>query len=92
MGDLHRPPDPHTCVKCGDLPGDPDAEPAEYRGMCALCAWMKWSKDSGNADFWASVACIECELGRCCIQQPRCANAEDCEDCADRPKKVAGHG
>ncbi len=32
--------------------------------------WRKWFKESGNAEFWNNVKCIECELGRECEDHP----------------------
>jgi hypothetical protein len=57
-----------TCTGCGNDQGQ-DSDP-RYVGMCAGCAWRRWFKDSGNADFWSKVECIECELGRDCPKHP----------------------
>ncbi len=36
----------------------------------------RWFEESGNAEFWRNVPCIECELGRTCLKSPPCAGAE----------------
>lgn len=40
-----------------------------------LDVWRRWFKESGNAEAWAKVDCIECELGRTCLKSPPCARA-----------------
>jgi len=42
----------------------------------ALEAWRRWFEDSGCAEAWAKVDCIECELGRTCLKVPPCEGAE----------------
>lgn len=49
-------------------------------GETDLEAWQRWFRESGNADFWASVPCIECELGRRCLKNPPCKGAEANDD------------
>lgn len=57
---------------------DPDALPEFERkpGESDLEALRRWFDESGNAEFWAKVACIECELGRRCLKTPPCEGAE----------------
>ncbi len=37
--------------------------------------WVQWFRESGNAEYWNNVECIECELGRDCLIHPE--NNED---------------
>lgn len=42
----------------------PEVTPPEP--VDAFAAWRRWFKESGNAEFWQRVECVECELGRDC--------------------------
>ena len=54
--------------------------PDPYEGMDALDAWRSWFRESGLAEAWSKVECIECELGRHCLRQPPCAGARAEDD------------
>ena len=43
----------------------PAPEVTPVSGFDMLRAWFI---DSGAAEYWASVKCIECEIGRTCLQ------------------------
>jgi hypothetical protein len=45
--------------------------------LSAVEAWRQWLDTQVSA--WAAVACIECELGRQCINNPACDGV--CSDC-----------
>lgn len=45
----------------------------------AVEAWRAWFEDSGAGEFWASVDCVMCELGRRCDRNPACVGV--CSEC-----------
>jgi hypothetical protein len=73
LDDIRPPKGPYgTCRGCGaeaDLCA-PEANPPEYHGLCATCAWRAWMKAADPDGFWNKVECIQCELGRTCTEHP----------------------
>lgn len=47
------------------------SKPKDTPTLSQFDEWRKWFKDSGNAEFWNKVECIECELGRDCEKHPK---------------------